>query len=89
MAIGRLVIEISAIGYLAIELLAIGHLAIEILAIGLLAIEPSAIGHLAMSILHTDRSGLQFSRVLTKNYSTAPRVPMGIWGLVCDPETQI
>ena len=34
---------------------------------------------------HTDRSGLQLSRVLTKSYSTTPRVLKGIWGLVCDP----
>ena len=38
--------------------------------------------------LHTDRSGLQLSKVFTKNYSTAPRVPMGILGLVCDPRTR-
>ena len=35
--------------------------------------------------LDTDRSEIQLSRVLTKNYSTASRVPMGIWGLVYDP----
>ena len=34
-----------------------------------------------VKIRHTDRSGLQLSQVLTKNYSNAPRVPMGIWGL--------
>ena len=42
-----------------------------------------------VSIIQTDRSGIQFSRVLAKNYSTTPRVPMGIWGSVCDPRTQI
>ena len=31
----------------------------------------------------------QLSQVITKNYSTTPRVPMGIWGLVCDPRTKI
>ena len=36
-------------------------------------------------IIQTDRSGLQLSQVLTKNYSNAPRVPMGILGSVCDP----
>ena len=36
--------------------------------------------------LHTDRSGLLLSRVLTKNYSTAPRVPMGIWGVGMWPQ---
>ena len=30
-------------------------------------------------VYHTDRSELQLSRVLTKNYSTSPRVPMGTW----------
>ena len=28
---------------------------------------------------HTDRSNFQLSRVITKNYSTTPRVPKGIW----------
>ena len=40
-------------------------------------------------MLHTDQSGLQLSRVLTKNYSATPRVPMGIWGSICDPKTRI
>ena len=38
---------------------------------------------------HTDRSDSQLSQVNTKNYSNAPRVLMGIWGLVYDPRTQI
>ena len=38
---------------------------------------------------HTDRSDSQLSQVITKNYSNTPRVPMGIWGSVCDPRTQI
>ena len=38
---------------------------------------------------HTDRSDSQLSWVITKNYSTAPRVTMGVLGSVCDPRTQI
>ena len=37
--------------------------------------------------IHTDRSDSQLSRVFTKNYSTAPRVPMGIWGSVLTQES--
>ena len=36
--------------------------------------------------LHTDRSDSQLSRVITKNYSTTPRVPMGISGSAYDPQ---
>ena len=28
---------------------------------------------------YTDRSNFQLSRVITKNYSTTPKVPKGIW----------
>ena len=34
---------------------------------------------------HTDRFNSQLSQVIPKNYSTAPRVPIDTWGLVCDP----
>ena len=40
-------------------------------------------------VYHTDRSELQLSRVLTKNYSTSPRVPMGTWVSGGNPITQI
>ena len=36
---------------------------------------------------HTDRYDLQLSQVLTKNYSNAPRVPMGTWGSGDNPRT--
>ena len=41
------------------------------------------------AFLHTDRTDSQLYRAITENCSTAPRVPMGIRGSVCDPRTQI
>ena len=37
---------------------------------------------------HTEILDSQLSQVITKDYSNAPRVPMGTWGSVCDPKTQ-
>ena len=37
-------------------------------------------------IITIARSDSQLSLVITKNYSTAPRVPMGIWGQYVTPE---
>ena len=45
---------------------------------------PSQYGKLGT--VQTEQSGLQLSQVLTKNYSTAPRVPMGSRGQYVTPE---
>ena len=37
-------------------------------------------------MLLTNQSGLQLSQVLTKNYLSTPRVPMGTWGYYVTPE---
>ena len=60
---------------------------IKVISLKKKTLASNLIPHRKLSTSHTNRPELQLSRVLTIKYSTTPRVPMGIWGLVCDPRT--
>ena len=60
---------------------------IKVISLKKKTLASNLIPHRKLSTSHTDRPELQLSWVLTINYSTAPRVLMGIWGSVCNPRT--